>query len=218
MRKTDNRRYLLRRAAVRSFSASPLKARTIVTKTPSGLRQTQKWQMPVFQRRFASEDASPAQEKTSGETVTTEPTETEQAMKEEASQSGKQGEAVTTEAQAEQEPNVVEKSVPGAAEQQPQSTMDQVNEKVKDAAASARSAAESLLGESARDEARGTYSDPKPSRILYVGNLFFEVKAQDLEREFSSYGKIINARVAEDAKGLSRGYLLLLQMTRMRQN
>ncbi|CAD0089841.1 unnamed protein product [Aureobasidium vineae] len=192
--------FALRRAAARSFVSSPLKARTFVTQTPTGLRQTHKWQMPVFQRRFASEEASPAQEKTTGETIPTEPTETEQAMKEEA---------VTSEAQAEQEPNVVEKSVPDVADASEQPSMvEQVKEKVQDAASTVTNAAEGLLGKSARDAAVGTHKDPKPSRILYVGNLFFEVKSADLEREFSSYGQVVNARVAEDARGLSRGYVM----------
>ncbi|KEQ94574.1 hypothetical protein AUEXF2481DRAFT_5470 [Aureobasidium subglaciale EXF-2481] len=185
--------FLLRRAAVRSFTSSPLKARTIVTKTPNALSQSQKWQMPVFQRRFASEEASLAQAKTTDETVSTEATETEQA--------------VTSEAQAEQEPSVEEKSVPEVADASEQpSVVEQVKEKVQDVASNVTSAAESLLGKSARNAAHGTHVDPKPSRILYVGNLFFEVKAADLEREFSSYGEIINARVAEDARGLSRGF------------
>lgn len=192
-------RFALRRAAARSFVASPLKARTIVTKAPTGLRQSQKWQMPVFQRRFASDEASPVQEKTTGETVPTEPTETEQAMKEEA---------VTSEAQAEQEPNVVEKSIPEAADASEQpSVVEQVKEKVQDAASTVKDAAVGVLGNSARNAARGTHTDPRPSRILYVGNLFFEIKGQDLEREFSSYGEVVNARVAEDARGLSRGYV-----------
>lgn len=155
--------------------------------------------MPVFQRRFASDEASPIQEKTTGETVPTEPTETEQAMKEEA---------VTSEAQAEQEPNVVEKSVPEAADASGQpSVVEQVKEKVQDAASTVTNAAVGVLGNSARNAARGTHGDPKPSRILYVGNLFFEIKGQDLEREFASYGEVVNARVAEDARGLSRGYV-----------
>lgn len=155
--------------------------------------------MPVFQRRFASDEASPAQEKTTGETIPTEHTETEQAMKEEA---------VTSEAQAEQEPNVVEKSVPEAADASEQpSVVEQVKEKVQDAASTVKDAAVGVLGNSARNAARGTHTDPRPSRILYVGNLFFEIKGQDLEREFSSYGEVVNARVAEDARGLSRGYV-----------
>lgn len=159
--------------------------------------------MSVFQRRFASDKASPVQEKTTDETIPTEPTATEQSMKEEA---------ITSEAQAKQETNVEEKSVPEVADASEQpSVVEQVKEKVQDAASTVTSAAVGILGNSARNAAYGTHADPKPSRILYVGNLFFEVKGQDLEREFASYGEIVNARVAEDARGLSRGYVMLLQ-------
>jgi nucleolin len=47
---------------------------------------------------------------------------------------------------------------------------------------------------------------PSPSRILYVGNLFFEVTAPQLEKEFSSYGPVTNSRIVTDARGLSKGF------------
>lgn len=46
----------------------------------------------------------------------------------------------------------------------------------------------------------------QPSRIIYVGNLFFEVTAQQLEAEFSQIGQITNSRVVTDARGLSKGF------------
>ncbi|KAI6825880.1 Dolichyl-diphosphooligosaccharide--protein glycosyltransferase subunit [Hortaea werneckii] len=45
-----------------------------------------------------------------------------------------------------------------------------------------------------------------PSRILYVGNLFFEVTAPQLEKEFSKLGEITNSRVVLDSRGLSKGF------------
>ncbi|GAB1741791.1 hypothetical protein NU219Hw_g7199t1 [Hortaea werneckii] len=45
-----------------------------------------------------------------------------------------------------------------------------------------------------------------PSRILYVGNLFFEVTAPQLEQEFSKLGEITNSRVVLDSRGLSKGF------------
>lgn len=47
---------------------------------------------------------------------------------------------------------------------------------------------------------------PEPTKILYVGNLFFEVTAPQLEREFSRFGTITNSRVVTDHKGLSKGF------------
>ncbi|KAK3059207.1 hypothetical protein LTR09_000773 [Extremus antarcticus] len=50
------------------------------------------------------------------------------------------------------------------------------------------------------------FAAPAPSRILYIGNLFFEVTAAQLESEFGKFGTITNSRVVTDARGLSKGF------------
>ena len=120
---------------------------------------------------------------------------------------------MTTEGQAEQASNVEEKSVaaPDVADAAPATatpTIEKLADKVQDAAATMRqtasSAAESLKPRNAspRGHQQGA---PVPGKILYAGNLFFEIKAQDLEQAFSKFGQIVNCRVAEDTRGLSRG-------------
>lgn len=66
-------------------------------------------------------------------------------------------------------------------------------------------------------EDRGGFSDrrgsrfdadkpaPAPSNGVYVGNLLFDVTSADLEREFASFGTIMSATLASDARGLSKG-------------
>ncbi|KAK4890965.1 hypothetical protein LTR27_010414 [Elasticomyces elasticus] len=49
-------------------------------------------------------------------------------------------------------------------------------------------------------------TDAPPSRILYIGNLFFEVTAPQLEAEFARFGQVANSRVVTDARGLSKGF------------
>ncbi|KAK0361829.1 hypothetical protein LTR91_022407 [Friedmanniomyces endolithicus] len=49
-------------------------------------------------------------------------------------------------------------------------------------------------------------SDAPPSRICYIGNLFFEVTAPQLEAELSQFGAIANSRIVTDARGLSKGF------------
>ena len=44
-----------------------------------------------------------------------------------------------------------------------------------------------------------------PSNIVYIGNLFFDATDEDLRREFSKAGEVVNATVKKDARGLSRG-------------
>jgi hypothetical protein len=48
-----------------------------------------------------------------------------------------------------------------------------------------------------------------PTKILYVGNLFFEVTAPQLEAEFAKYGEVTNSRVITDNRGLSKGFAYL---------
>ncbi|KAK0776447.1 hypothetical protein LTR75_010857 [Friedmanniomyces endolithicus] len=49
-------------------------------------------------------------------------------------------------------------------------------------------------------------SDAPPSRICYIGNLFFEVTAPQLEAELSQFGAVANSRIVTDARGLSKGF------------
>ncbi|KAM3418649.1 Polyadenylate-binding protein, cytoplasmic and nuclear [Cercospora zeina] len=52
-----------------------------------------------------------------------------------------------------------------------------------------------------------SHADPsQKGKILYVGNLFFQVTAPELEAEFSRIGQVVNSRVVEDPTGKSRGF------------
>lgn len=50
---------------------------------------------------------------------------------------------------------------------------------------------------------------PVPNPSVYVGNLFFDVTENDLQKEFSRFGEIKNVRIIRDPRGLSKGYVLL---------
>ncbi|CAG8023857.1 unnamed protein product [Penicillium nalgiovense] len=47
---------------------------------------------------------------------------------------------------------------------------------------------------------------PVPKTTLYVGNLFFDVTAEDLRKTFEKYGAVENALIVHDARGLSKGF------------
>lgn len=59
---------------------------------------------------------------------------------------------------------------------------------------------------SSEREYPGNRNDANPNRILYVGNLFFEVTPAQLEAEFGQFGTITNSRIVSDARGQSRGF------------
>lgn len=49
-------------------------------------------------------------------------------------------------------------------------------------------------------------TDGAPSKVLYVGNLFFEVTTPALEAEFGRFGEVANSRIVTDARGMSKGF------------
>ena len=82
----------------------------------------------------------------------------------------------------------------------------QVSEQAQSAAATATRAARNTAA-SARDNFRSNENrEIVPSKILYIGNLFFEVTAPQLEAEFAKYGEVSNSRVVTDDRGLSKGF------------
>ena len=57
-----------------------------------------------------------------------------------------------------------------------------------------------------RESQPSSFSNPSPTPIIYVGNLFFEVTVAQLEQEFGRFGRVSNARIVSDARGLSKGF------------
>lgn len=55
-------------------------------------------------------------------------------------------------------------------------------------------------------QGRARRSDAPPSKVLYVGNLFFEVTTPALEAEFGRFGEIVNTRIVTDPRGMSKGF------------
>lgn len=91
-----------------------------------------------------------------------------------------------------------------------QNTVKDATEKAQDALSGVAEAAQNTVS-SAVGSASGFAREQQrqrvePSRILYVGNLFFEVTAPQLEAEFARYGEITNSRVVTDNRGLSKGF------------
>lgn len=68
------------------------------------------------------------------------------------------------------------------------------------------------LGSQASDAG---FDAPKTSNVVYVGNLFFDVKEENLQQEFSRAGKVVHAKIVVDARGLSKGSDCLLPCPRV---
>lgn len=101
-----------------------------------------------------------------------------------------------------------------------QETASEVTEKAQATASQAAETVQqtaSSVGRKTRDavDANSPFKsqDPSapapPTKILYVGNLFFEVTAPQLEAEFAKFGEVTNSRVVTDNRGLSKGFAYL---------
>ncbi|KAF1842658.1 RNA binding domain-containing protein [Cucurbitaria berberidis CBS 394.84] len=180
--------FLLRRTAVRALSATPSKAlftkpRSLTTLTSSILRsRQQQWSISPFQRRFASDDAA----------------------KTEAAQAAT-ADAPENFAQTAAEAPVEENLTPAQQEFQAEPT---------DASATVGASALEALGKNADKTAETTGRNsrapregtPEPKTLLYIGNLYYEVTADQLERVFSRFGEIESAKIVYDNRGMSRGF------------
>ncbi|KAK6342806.1 hypothetical protein TWF718_008193 [Orbilia javanica] len=45
-----------------------------------------------------------------------------------------------------------------------------------------------------------------PTKRVYVGNISYGIRGEDLEREFGEFGKVLSAKVVYDPRGLSKGF------------
>ncbi|KAF2850696.1 RNA-binding domain-containing protein [Plenodomus tracheiphilus IPT5] len=178
--------FLLRRTAVRAISATPSKAffaqpRSITSITPAALRlRQQQWSIASFQRRFASDEAAKTEsaEAAAAEAENFAQTAAEAPVEENLTPAQQEVQAEPTDAAATVDADALEQ-----AAREPRSD--------RRASRSGRD----------RDQAPVT-----PGKTLYVGNLYYEVTADQLKRVFSRFGNIDNVTVVYDNRGLSRGF------------
>jgi nucleolin len=48
-------------------------------------------------------------------------------------------------------------------------------------------------------------NDTPPHKMLYIGNLYYEVTAEQLKNVFSRFGTVASVKIVYDNRGLSRG-------------
>ena len=176
-------RFLLRRTAVRAISSTPssaifVKPRSISSITPTAFRsRNQQWAAPAFQKRFLS-----------GEPTKVETTEAE----------AKEVEAKEGFAQTAAEAPIEENLTPAQEQAQAEPT-DAKNtvgiDALEKAAAPAPRHRKFNLDKPA----------PEPNNSIYVGNLYYEVTADQLKRIMTRFGEVESVRIIYDNRGISRG-------------
>ncbi|KAJ4372119.1 hypothetical protein N0V83_003892 [Neocucurbitaria cava] len=180
-------KFLLRRTAARALSATPSKAllakpRSITTLTCTAFRsRQQQWSIAAFQRRFASDEAAK--------------TEAQAAV----------ADAPENFAQTAAEAPVEDNLTPAQQEAQAEPT-DASATVGTDALAAAAQAAEAPAKPTEQKRALRDGTPPQPNTTLYIGNLYYEVTADQLKRVFSRFGEVDSVKVIYDNRGLSRGF------------
>ncbi|CZT17236.1 uncharacterized protein RCC_03069 [Ramularia collo-cygni] len=206
--------FALRRAALRIAQqpsrqlstirpiARPSQFQPQIISSCRSFHQTLRWAAEEEKKPAEEAAASPAEAQDPTETVTTEPSAAEQAeIKEES---------------------IATPDVADAAQQQSSSAEGTISDilsegksRAESAVSSARDAFSSVSqtvqqATTGRDRrgpgGRERRPETPPSKVLYVGNLFFEVTAPALEAEFSRYGEIVNSRIVTDPRGMSKGF------------
>lgn len=97
---------------------------------------------------------------------------------------------------------------------------ESVSNAARNAAESVKDTAESLgaaagFASSAGNDVGGARQenaaskDGETSTTVYVGNLFFDVRGEDLRKEFERAGPVVNTKIIMDQRGLSKGYVFL---------
>ena len=183
-------RLCLRRAAFRVLSSSTAsistRSRLITTVTLFQGRTTIPRSFPSnFQRRWASGDETQSEPAADRET--------------EAQHGDNSIAAASRETDIESSEHGDNASVTEAVK----SAANTVSTTVADAAGQAAAAASSAVGSGsgASEEASS-----QVTKTIYIGNLFFDVKEQDLEKELSKAGKVLKTKIIYDQRGLSKGY------------
>lgn len=205
-------RFPLRHAAARLLTSRSVsiaaRPRTITTFTSAQIRQPRFIAPLQFQRRWASNEAEAKKEHDApiSEIQPTPQEEVENAIQSERA-------ATTTDAAPSTEaPQVAETANATEAPEEHTSTAadsEPVQESVDTPRPfrAARDAAASLTeGFSNSGSAQRPYREPPtPRATIYVGNLFFDVTENDLQKAFESFGTINESRLIRDARGLSKG-------------
>ena len=207
-----------RRTALRVLSSSPSvaisipsrKARSITRLAyPISVKQNKKTALDFVQRRLYADEAAATQ----SEPVADGATETQHGENSIAASADPDADA-NAPMPAE---NVEESEATSSAKSATERATDSVRSAAQTASETVTGATQSLanvagMGSQASDAG---FDAPKTSNVVYVGNLFFDVKDVDLQNEFARAGRVLSAKIISDARGLSKGFDYLLPCTRI---
>lgn len=189
-----------------SISIPASKARSITRLTcPVFLRTTPKTAFTSLQRRnYADEPATQSEPEADG---ATEAQHGDNSIAASADPDADTNISTSTEQAEESAAAAKVESVGEKATGQVSSTADSVKSAVQSASEAAAGAAQSLGAAAGfgSQESQGRPGGEETSSSVYVGNLFFDVRSEDLRKEFERAGPVVDTKIIMDARGLSKG-------------
>ena len=194
-----------------SISIPSRKARSITRLAyPISVKQNQKTALDFLQRRNYADEAAATQSEPPADGAT-------------ETQHGENSIAASADPDADANApipaeNVEESEAASSAESATERATASVRSAAQTASETVTGATQSLadvagMGSQVSDP--GSDDAPKTSNTVYVGNLFFDVKEEDLQNEFARAGQVVNTKIVVDARGLSKGFDYLLPCTRI---
>lgn len=195
------------------LSSSPSTFLSAKTRTFTSLRNqspsllaVSKSSFSPLQRRFASEDAALRSEAEADEAVDAQrendsllaaAEESDSALSDEAAA------AISSESGLDEPAPYHNASAPPPAEE---SDRGVASEAAASIAGTATAVGQTLSGAAGFGSNRAnSVTEAPPAPTVYVGNLFFDVRAEDLKREFERAGAVAEAKIIMDSRGLSKG-------------
>ena len=192
-----------------SISIPSSKTRSITRLTyPVPVRQAQRPAFDFLQRRhYADEAATQSEPEADGATET---------------RHGDNSIAASADADADADTSTsAEVAEESEAASKVESATDKATKRAFTAADSVKSAAQTAgeaitgtaqsLGEVAgfgSQTSEASTKTPTTSQTVYVGNLFFDVRSEDLKEQFAKAGPVTEAKIVTDQRGLSKGFVV----------
>ena len=196
-----------------SISIPSRKARSITRLAyPISVKQNKKTALHFLQRRNYADEAAATQ----SEPVADGATETQHGENSIAASADPDADA-NAPMPAE---NVEESETTSSAKSATERATDSVRSAAQTASETFTGATQSLadvagMGSLGSQASGAGFDVPTSSNVVYVGNLFFDVKEEDLQNEFARAGRVVNAKIITDSRGLSKGFDYLLPCTRI---
>lgn len=112
---------------------------------------------------------------------------------------------VTAEPSAEEQRGIREESIADSEVADAATMTDSIKSRASKAAGSFANTTRRLGRGGQKGEWQDRQGPVEPSKILYVGNLYFDLAPEQLKTAFEPFGTVTNHKIVTDSSGMSKG-------------